>query len=162
MAETKIGGRTFRVGTVLATDAIKLQVRLLKIVGGGVERLPIILAGMKRTKTEMDENGNPVVKELPVDPEAKAKSDAAAVAALSDILSKADPEGVTQLLTNIVAMAQIQGDSKTWGTVDIDQDFTDHKKDLFKVVFFVLKEVLGDFFDGVPGAGDLGKALGRG
>lgn len=148
MAEKKINGRTFRVGTVLATDAIKLQVRLLKIVGGGVERLPLILAGMGKKGEE--------------NPEAKAKSDAAAVAALSDILSKADPDGVTDLLSDIVAMAQLQTDSRSWEPVDIDQDFTDHKKDLFHVVFFVLKEVLGDFFDGVPGAGDLGKVLTRG
>lgn len=148
MAEQKIGGRTFRVGVVLATDAIKLKVRILKIVGGGVERLPLILSGMGKKGEE--------------NPEAKAASDAAAAAALSDILSKADPEGVVDLLSDILAMAQIQTDSKGWEVVDIDQDFTDHKKDLYKVAFFVLKEVLGDFFDGVPGAGDLGKVLTRG
>lgn len=147
MAERKFSGRTFRVGTVLAKDAIKLQVRLLKIVGGGVERLPLILSGMGKKGEE--------------NPEAKAASNAAAVAALSDILSKADPDAVADLLSDIIEMTQIQTDGKGWETANIDQDFTDHKKDLFKVAFFVLKEVLGDFFDGVPGAGDLGKVLAR-
>ena len=80
MAEKKIGGRTFRVSAVLATEAIKLQVRLMKVIGGAVDRLPVILAGMgKKGETN---------------PEAKAASDAAAVAALADIFNKANPDEV--------------------------------------------------------------------
>lgn len=140
MAEKKFSGRLFRVGTILATDSIKLKVRLLKIVGGGVERLPAILAGRSN-------------------PELKAAADAAAVAALSDIFNKADPEGVVDLLRDIVAMAQIQGESKSWEDADIDQDFTTHKKDLYPVVFWVLKEALGDFFSELPENGDLRKMM---
>lgn len=146
MAEKKIGGRTFRVGHVLATDAIKLQVRLLKIIGGGVDRLPVILAGM-------GEKGK-------ADPEVKAASDAAAVAALADIFSKADPDGVTRLISDIVAMAQLNNPSGAWEEVNIDQDFTQRKRDLFPVAAFVLQEVLGDFFAGALGSGGLKKVLG--
>lgn len=146
MAEKKIGGRTFRVGHVLATDAIKLQVRLLKIIGGGVDRLPVILAGM-------GDKGK-------ADPEAKAASDAAAVAALADIFSKADPDGVTRLISDILSMAQLNNPSGAWEEVNIDQDFTQHKRDLFPVAAFVLQEVLGDFFAGALGSGGLKKVLG--
>lgn len=146
MAEKKIGGRTFRVGHVLATDAVRLQVRLLRIVGGGVDRLPTILAGM-------GERGK-------ADPAAKAASDAAAVAALTDIFAKADPDDVTQLIVDIAGMAQLQTPSKTWEGVDLDQDFSDRKADLFPLLAFVLKEVLGDFFSGAQASGSLKGALG--
>lgn len=146
MAEKKFGGRTFRVNHVLATDAIKLQVRLLKIIGGGVDRLPVILAGM-------GEKGK-------ADPAAKAASDAAAVAALADIFSKADPDGVAKLLSDIVSHSQINNPSGAWENADIDQDFTGHAKDLFPVVVWVLQEVLGDFFGGALASGSLKKVLG--
>lgn len=147
MAEKKIGGRTFRVGMVLATDAIKLQVRLMKIIGGAVDRLPTILAGMG--------------KKGEVNPEAKAASDTAAVAALADIFSKANPDEVAKLISDIVSIAQINTPSGSWENVDMDQEFTgQHMKDLFPVVAFVLQEVLGDFFGGALASGSLKKVLG--
>lgn len=146
MAEKRIGGRTFRVGTVLATDAIKLQVRLMKLVGGAVDRLPVILAGMGKKGVD--------------NPEAKALSDAAAIAALADIFNKADPDEVARLIGDIVAMAQLNNPSGAWETVNIDQDFTHHQRDLFLVAVFVLREVLGDFFGGVLANGGLKKMWG--
>lgn len=148
MAEKKIGGRTFRVGHVLATDAIKLQVRLLKIVGGGVDRLPIIMAGMgEKGKT---------------DPEAKAASDAAAIAALGDIFAKSDPDSVAKLFSDIIGMSQINNPSGAWEDANIDQDFVDsYRKDLFTVALFVLQEVLGDFFAAALANGGLKKALAK-
>lgn len=131
MAEKKIGDRVFVVGHVLATDAIRLQARLLKIIGGGVDRLPEILAGAGSAS-----------------PEAKEKSNAAAVAALTDILAKCDPEEVTKLITDIVSMAQIRRASGAVETVDLDGDLSQTKKDIIPLVGFVLKEVLGDFFAG--------------
>lgn len=146
MAEKKIGGRTFRVGHVLATDALKLQVRLLKIIGGGVDRLPVIMAGM-------GDKGK-------ADAEAKAKSDAAAIAALGDIFSKSDPDAVAKLFSDIIGMAQLNTPSGAWENADIDQDFTtNYRKDLFAVTLFVLQEVLGDFFSGALASGALKKAL---
>lgn len=144
MAEKKIGGRTFQVGHVLATDAVRLQARLLKIIGGGVDRLPTIMKGVGKD----------------VAPELKEASNAAAVAALTDIFAKADPDAVTKLISDIVGFAQIKQSSGTWGKVDLDQDFTEHKGDLFPVITFVLKEVLGDFFSGLPANGDLKRVLG--
>lgn len=144
MAEKKIGGRVFQVGHVLATDAVRLQARLLKLIGGGVERLPTILRGVGKD----------------ADPAAKEASNAAAVAALTDIFGKSDPDEVTRLISDIVALATVKQTSGAWGQVDMDQDFTEHKADLFPVVIFVLKEVLGDFFSGLPDSGKLKQALG--
>lgn len=144
MAEKKIGGRVFQVGHVLATDAVRLQARLLKLIGGGVERLPTILRGVGKD----------------ADPALKEASNAAAVAALTDIFGKSDPDEVTRLIADIVAFATVKQASGSWGQVDMDQDFTEHKADLFPVVIFVLKEVLGDFFSGLPDSGKLKQALG--
>ena len=147
MAEKKIGGRTFRVGVVLATDAIRLQVRLMKVIGGAVDRLPTILAGMGKKGAE--------------NPEAKAESDEEEVAALDDIFNKADPDEVANLVSDIVGISQIKTQGGSWETANLDQDFTGAQmKDLFPVVTFVLKEVLGDFFGASLASGSLEKAAG--
>jgi hypothetical protein len=147
MAEKKIGGRTFRVGTVLATDAVRLQVRLMKIIGGAVDRLPVILAGMGKKGAE--------------NPEAKSASDAAAVAALADIFTKADADEVATLVSDIIGMAQISTKAGAWETANLDQDFSGPQmKDLFPAVSFVLKEVLSDFFGGALASGSLNKLAG--
>ena len=94
------------------------------------------------------------------DPAAKAASDSAAIAALADIFSKADPDGVARLLSDIVGMAQLKDPSGTWSTVDIDQCFIDgYRKDLFSVALFVLQEVMGDFFGGALASGGLKKLM---
>lgn len=143
MAEKKIGGRLFQVGNVLATDAIRLQARLLRILGGGVDRLPVILAGAGKDAK----------------PEAKEASNAAAVAALSDIFSKCDPDDVTALIGDIVGFASLKAPSGSWMKADLDGDFTDRKADIIPVCGFVLQEVLGDFFGGALAAGGLKKLV---
>lgn len=143
MADKKIGGREFRVGTVLATEALRLQFRLLQIIGGGVDRLPVILAGAGQAS-----------------PEAKQASQAAAVAAFADMIGKADPDRSVKLMQDIAGLAQLKQASGAWGEVDIDTDFTDHKADLFPLLTWVLKEVLGDFFGGLQATGALSKMMG--
>lgn len=145
MAEKVIGGRTFKVGEVLATEAILLQARLLQIVGGGLDRLPVILGSRVKEAT----------------PEMKAAGDAAAVAALGDICAKAEPKTVVALIGDIVRLAQVQRPSKEWEQVDLDGEFTTAKGDLFPVLIFVLREVLGDFFSGLQASGAL-KKMARG
>lgn len=144
MAEKKIKGNTYRVNNVLATDAIKLQVRVMKLIGGAVDRLPAILRGIGAKAS----------------PEAKATSDAAAVAALADIVAHLDPDDTVNLLRDILSFAQIHRPSGSWETVDLDGDFADgHQSALFPVVGFVLKEVVGDFFSEILANGNLGKAV---
>lgn len=145
MAEKKFGKRTFRVGEVLATEALTLQARLLQIIGGGLERLPVILEGIGKEAT----------------PEAKTASNAAAIAALMDVFGKCDPAKVVGLISDTIALASIQRPSGAWEAADLDGDFTAFKSDVIPVVQFVLKEVLGDFFSGALASGALAKkALG--
>nr|QIG67149.1 hypothetical protein EVB34_044 [Rhizobium phage RHph_TM26] len=145
MAEKKIGTRTFRVREVLATEALIVQARLLQLIGGGVDRLPDILAGMGSDKDE----------------EAKAKSNAAMVGALADIFAKAEPRKVAQLAADLVQYAEVLQPSGSYGQCDLDQDFTSKadRKSLYPVLGFVLKEVLGDFFGDVLATGTLQKIV---
>ncbi len=139
MAEKKINGREFQVGQVLATDAIKLQIRILKIIGGGVDRLPVILKGRGADATEDD----------------KKQSDAAAVAAFTDIFAAADPDEMMKLVSDVVGMATIKRQSGAREQADLDGDFTEDKKSIFPLCIFVLQEVLGDFFTELRGNGSL-------
>lgn len=140
MAEMKLGNVTYTVGVVLATESIRLKTRLLKMVGGGVERLPEILSG----------------RGLDATPEQKAKSDAASVAALTDILSKIEEDTVVELMETIVGYATVKRPSGDVESLTLDADFTENKDHLYPVMIFVLKEVLSDFFSG---RGELGKQL---
>lgn len=142
MAERKFGNRTFKVGIVLATDAIRLQARLLRVIGSGMDRLPAILASRREGASEAE----------------RTAGDAAAVAALSDVFAKIDADEMTALLGDIIGYAQIKQSSGSYGQADLDQDFTEHKGDIFPVALFVLKEVLGDFFSGALASGALQKA----
>lgn len=146
MAEIEIGGREFKVGHVLATESVILQARLLQIIGGGLDRLPVILGSRVEGATD----------------EMKAMGDAAAVAALGDIVSKCDPKVIAKLITDIVSYAAIHRPSGAWEKADLDGDFTEHKSDIFPLVIFVLREVLGDFFSGLLASGALKKLASKG
>jgi hypothetical protein len=143
MAERKINGREFQVGQVLATEAVMLQARLMQVVGAGVERLPVILKGAGEHAS----------------PEDKEASRAAAVAAFTDIFVNGDPKKMTELVSDIVKIATVKRKSGAFEQVDIDLDFTSDKGSLFPVAVFVLQEVLGDFFTGLRGVGNLAKAV---
>lgn len=143
MAEIEIGGREFQVGEVLATESIVLQARLLQIIGTGLDRLPVILGSRVEGATA----------------EMKAVGDGAAVAALGDIFSKCEPKTVAKLIKDIVGYAMIHRPSGAWEKADLDGDFTQHKADIFPLVIFVLREVLGDFFSGLLASGALKKLL---
>lgn len=139
MAEKKINNTTYSVGVVLATDALLLKARLLKIVGNGAKELPAILRG----------RGDKASKE------AQEKSDAAATKALTDIFEAMQPDEYVKLISDIVGFAQVQRPSSQWEKCDLDGQFTQNKADLYPVVLFVLKEVFSDFFTGLAGIGDL-------
>lgn len=143
MAETEIGGRAFKVGEVLVTEALTLQARLLQIAGGALDRLPLILLGQTEKATV----------------EMKIASQAAAVAALGDIFAKCEPKTVVKLMTDISEYATIHRPSGAWEKVNLDADFIAHKSDVFPLLVFVLREILGDFFSGLPASGALKKIM---
>lgn len=124
--EKRIDGTTFKVEPLLATEAIKLQIRLLKAIGPAMDRLPEIL--VNRRKGEED------------------KSNAAAISAFADIFNRADPDEMTALVKDVVEIAMIQRPSKSYDPVDIDGDFTGKLDLLMKVAVFVLQEQFAAFF----------------
>lgn len=137
MAEKTINGSNYLVEPVLAKDSLVLKARIMQVLGAGVSRLPEILQGAGGNKG----------------PEAEAKSNAAAVAAFTDIFVLGDPEKMADLVEDVAQMAKIQTESKSWEQVNINRDFTGDDKGLFSLVIFVLKEVFGDF---LPDALDIG------
>lgn len=136
MAETTLSdGSQVRVGTVLATQALTLQTRLLKIVGNGADKLPTIMQGYGKDAT----------------PESKLASDAAAIGALGEIVAGADPVAVTTLMVEIIGYCQIKPQGQSgWQNANLDAHFTDRKADIYPTVIFTLKEIFGDFFSALP------------
>lgn len=139
MADKKIGDRYFRAGDALATDAIRLQVRLMKFIGPALESLPAVFAARAADATDQQ----------------KKESDAAAIKAISGIFATADPDQVVSLIEDICGMAKISYDGKgAWDDIVVDQEFSgQNSHDLIPVVIFVLKETLGDFFSGALASG---------
>lgn len=144
MAEKTLGdGSLLRVESVLATQAIVLQARLMKIVGAAVDRLPVIMSG----------RGD-------VDPAKKTASDAAALAALADIVNKADPVEVAAIIAEVIGYCSIKPKGQTgWQKADLDGHFSDRKADIFPTVIFALREIFGDFFSAFPATGILDRAM---
>lgn len=130
MAERKIGSKTFRVEPLLATEAIKLQVRLLKVIGPAVDKLPAILRGVGENATEED----------------KIMSDSAAVAAFMAIFQTADPDEFTKLIGDLAQLATVKRPSGTWDVVDLDSEFSGHLGEMVPVILMVLQEQFGSFF----------------
>lgn len=134
--EKKINGETFRYTPILATESLKLRIKILQILGGAIDRLPAILKGANPRATE----------------EEKEAANAAGVAAFADIFAKADPDRTTALIKEIVEIAEIKRPSG-YDQVQMDLDFTENPDALIPVVVFVLKEIFGNFSAGVQGAG---------
>jgi hypothetical protein len=143
MAEKKIGSRYFRAGEALATDAIKLQIRLMKIIGPALDKLPAVFAGRAAGASA----------------EAQDASNAAAIQAISGIFEKADPDAFVVLLEDILALGKISYTGKgEWDDIVLDQEFSGaNAKDLIPVALFILQETLGDFFTGLQASGALAK-----
>lgn len=137
MAERKIGNLTVKVDRPLATEALRLQARLMRAAGGFAEKLPGILSSRKEGATDED----------------KAKADADALAAISGIFEKLSPDEYAGLLGDIVGMAKVQRPSGQYDQMDLDGDFSENLGAIIPVAMFVLKEVFGDFFSGALASG---------
>lgn len=126
MAEKKIGSKTFKVEPMLATEAIKLQARLLKVIGPALDKLPAILGGRAKGD-EVTSNG-------------------AAVAAFTDIFTRADPDELMELVRDVCEVAMVKRPSGAYDPISFDGDFTGNLKEIIPVAVFVLQEQFGDFF----------------
>lgn len=139
MAEKKINGRTFKTGPLLATEAIKLQARLLKVLAPALDKLPAIFKGAGKSDA---------------DPEAAA-SNAAAIAAFGEIFNRSNPDEIATLVKDVTELALIKRPSGAYESVDFDGEFSDRLGDIIPVVVWVLREQFGDFFSGALGSGVL-------
>jgi hypothetical protein len=143
MSEKVIGDRTFKAGMVLATDAIKLQIRLVKLIGPALETLPDVFAGRADGAS----------------PEDQEKANAAAIRAIAGIFDKADPDAVVGLMKDIFAHAMVSPNKgQSYEEVSFDHEFSGPgAKNLFPALVFILREVLGDFFPDALASGNLAK-----
>jgi hypothetical protein len=137
MAEKKINGRTFKTVPMLAMDAMILQARLVKLLGPAIDKLGTILAGRGENASE----------------EAKAQSNFAAVAAISEVFGKSEPVETANVIRDVAQIAMISRPSGNYEPVDFDGDFTGKLGDIMPVVGFVLVEQFGDFFTGLLASG---------
>ncbi|WP_370194370.1 MULTISPECIES: phage tail assembly chaperone [Aurantimonas] len=130
MAERKINSTLYSVGSILATRAINLQMRLGKVVGPAIDELPTILGGAS-------ENA----------PDAKKQAATAAlVRAFAAVFEKNDAEEVTNLMVEICEIAEVREGSR-YRRVIFDQDFTtENLVEAYQLCGFVLMETFGGFF----------------
>lgn len=137
MAERKINGTTYKVDRPLATEALRLQARLMKAGGGIADQLPSILADLQAAKDE----------------ESKRQVGIKAIGLMTDIFDRLDADEYTRLVGDIIALAKVQRPSGQYDQADLDGDFSLNLGDIIPVCAFVLKEVFGSFFSGGQGNG---------
>jgi hypothetical protein len=130
VAERKIDGSEYRVDALTAVNAIELYADILRFLGPAANRLPAIILSIQ---AESEGQG--------------MMADVAALAAVSDILSRASSQEVSGLLSRIVSIAQIKRPGG-YDACDIDGDFTGNLGKIVPVVKFVLEVQFSDFFIG--------------
>lgn len=133
MAEKKIGKQTYKTEPMLATEAIRLQARLLKVVGPALDKLPTVFGGRQK--------GDEVV------------SNAAAIAAFTDIFTRSDPDDIMELVKDVCEVAMVKRPSGAYDPVSFDGDFTGNLGEIIPVAVFVLQEQFGDFFGAALASG---------
>lgn len=142
METNKIKGfSTIRVDRPLATEALKLQARLMRAAGGLAEKLPAILASRREGASD----------------EERAKADAEALTAITGIFDRLSPDEYAVLVGDIVSLAKLHRPSGAYEPMDLDMDFSPNLGAIIPVVVLVLKEVFGDFFSAAQASGSRAK-----
>lgn len=137
MAEKKFGNRTFRVKQPLATQAIVMQGRLLRLIGPASHKLPELF--------------DPANRNGPADQTVALKI----VGVLLEVFSRSEPEATAALIGDIIAMSEVKGASGKYDQADIDTEFSSDPGELYAVVAWILREVFGPFFSGLTANGSL-------
>jgi len=137
MAERKIGKREFKVDRPLATEALRLQARLMRAAGGFAEKLPSILASRRDGASEAE----------------KEQANADALSAITGIFNQVSPDEYAHLVGDIIGMAKIKRPSGQYDPADLDGDFSENLGEIIPVAVFVLRETFGDFFSGALASG---------
>ena len=135
MAETKIGGVEYRVETLLARDAVALQMRVMRILGPAMNAMPEVLSTYFKGQ------------------EGRQLANQKALAAIGDIVAKSDPAEATQLVVDVCELAESRRPSGDYEKVSFDQEFSGKLMDAYKLMAFVLQAQFGELFQGVPANG---------
>lgn len=138
MAERKIAGREFRVDPPLATDALRLQAKLTRLLEAADASMEDILVaffgGGEKTQ------------------ESQAKIVAGAISTVGRVFSKLSPDEYAALVSEIVSMAKIKRPSGAYEIADLDGDFSGNLQAVPELITFVLRVVLSDFFTALLGS----------
>ncbi|WP_136625138.1 phage tail assembly chaperone [Aureimonas flava] len=137
MAEKKFGNRLFKVDQPLATQAIVMQGRLLRLIGPASDKLPALF--------------DPANRKGPADQTAALRI----MGVLVEVFGHTEPEATAALLGDIVKMAQVKGANGRYEQADIDTEFSSDPGELYAVVAWILRETLGPFFSGLVANGSL-------
>lgn len=136
-AEREIEGRNFRVAKLQVMKQVELKARILRVLGPAAKSLPEILAG--RAKEDAT-------------PEDRARADGAAIEAMMGVFTGNDSQAITSLISDVVRLAEIQGDSGTFTRVSIERDIDPLENSLlalYTLFYFVLSEQFASFFSGL-------------
>lgn len=142
MAERKIRGMEIKVDRPLATEALRLQARLMRAAGGVADQLPDLIGALRSAQSE----------------EAKQAVGVKFIGVLTGVFEGLEPDEYARLVGDIVGLARLKRPSGAYEVMDLDGDFTEDFGAIIPVVAFVLKEVFGDFFSAAPGSGSRGVA----
>ena len=142
MAEKKINGETYRCDPMPASGAIELYADLIRVATGGTGRLPAILLGLEGKAAGEIGSGE--------------MAEAAALAAIGDILGKHSSGELRELLERVLKGAQIKRPSG-YDVVNLDDDFSGRLNSIIPVARFVLEVNFSDFFGASAGSGILSR-----
>ncbi|UXT40924.1 hypothetical protein FY137_06840 [Agrobacterium tumefaciens] len=139
MADRKIDGIEYHVDPLPAVESIELYADILRLLGPAANRLPAIILSL-----QADSEGQQMM------------ADVAALAAISDILSRVTSQEVSALAARIVGIASIKRKSGNYEPCDLDGDFTGKLGNVVPLMKFVLEEQFRDFFTGKRPSGIIG------
>ncbi|MCD1264544.1 hypothetical protein GR158_12350 [Shinella sp. AETb1-6] len=142
MAERKIRNMEIRVDRPLASEALRLQARLMRAAGGVADQLPDLIGAIRSAQSE----------------EAKQAVGVKFIGVLTGVFEGLEPHEFAHLVGDIVGLAKLKRPSGHYETMDLDGDLSEDFGAIIPVVAFVLKEVFGDFFSAAPGSGSRGVA----
>lgn len=162
MTEKKFGEYTFKVEKILATKALLLQARILKMAGPAVKHIGGLFGAIQEAQAEQKQINLPGVEaaSLPVT-KATMAAGSAAVTTFMQIFADNEPEAVARLIKDIVEIADIQQDSGQYTGVDLDRDFNGADPLIMELVIFVLAEQFSDFFTALLASGNRALAVAR-
>lgn len=149
MTEKKFGERTFKVEKILATKALLLQARILKMAGPAVKHIPALFGAIREAQADQAQINLPGVTQDPGTPvltRGMLVTGSAAVSAFMQIFSDNEPADVAKLIKDVVEIAEIQQDSGQYTGVDLDREFDGADPLIIELAVFVLQEQFSDFF----------------